>query len=71
MKHILEKVKDGRSTKITVTENDYEKDYNPISITIENEEDGKCLGSAYYVFHEKKDLSKFIGLLLHVQAKMK
>ena len=77
MKHILEKTDSFNCKhKITIIESEHEKDYNTVRIEIieEYHEDhmpeNEFLKSTY-VFREKKELSKFIGVLLHVQSKMK
>lgn len=77
MKHILEK-KDSFNCnqKITVIESDYEGNFKTVRLEIREEfkEDGmsenEVLQSSY-TFREKKELSSFIGVLLHVQSKIK
>lgn len=76
MKHIIEKNRSGLKSKITITERDYESNFTPIEIEIskeflEPESDFPETTISSFTFYEKKDLSKFIGVLLHVQSKMK
>lgn len=77
MKHILEKIDSlGCNQKIIVTERNHEKDFFLVGLDIiqEYHEDGMPENEtlkASYTFREKKELSSFIGALLHVQSKMK
>lgn len=77
MKHILER-KDSFNCnqKITVIENDYEDNFKTVRLEIRQEyhEDDMSeneVSHSSYTFRDKKELSSFIGVLLHVQSKIK
>jgi hypothetical protein len=76
MKHIIEKKKNGCISKITITELEYLDDFSPVEIEIyeeyfEPESEHPENETACFKFYDKKELSKFIGALLHVQSKIK
>jgi putative lipoic acid-binding regulatory protein len=76
MKHVLEKMDSfGCNHKITVIERTNEK-FTSATVEIieeykEDEMPKNEVLKASFTFREKKDLSSFIGVLLHVQSKMK
>ena len=71
MKHILTEKTGNLIQEITISEDEITKDYQQVFLEIANYEDENIKDRAFYIFSEKKELSKFIGVLLHIQSKMK
>ena len=71
MEHILREKTGNRLQEIKLSEDNITKDYQQLFLEISNYEDDNLTDRAFYIFSEKKELSKFIGVLLHIQSKMK
>lgn len=73
MKHSLTKIINGTTRTIEVIERSYEVDFEPLEIKITNIHESKehVDSASSFQFYDKKELHSFIGLLLHIQSKMK
>mgnify|MGYP003591094347 CR=1 FL=1 len=71
MEHISKEKIGNTLQEIRLSEDNITKDYQQLFLEISNYEDDNVKDRAFYIFSEKKELSKFIGVLLHIQSKMK